>query len=163
MFGKTSVISTIFVVLFTSGTAAAAAALDDDKIWRYSQAHNPVSGGIIYRAQAELPELRASVRCSTANPLIEVRFFLNRGALEYFDSVRWQFDGNRSKSDKWLRSSNGRSLILPNPSRDRFLNQMKAYNFLYVTIIASNGDDALFEIPLSGSSAAISRVLERCR
>ena len=163
MLGKTSIIGTIFIVLLASGTAAAAAAPDDEKVWRYSQERNPISGGTIYRAQAELPELRASVRCSTVNPLIEARFFLNRDALENFDSVRWQFDGSRSRSDKWPRSANGRSLILPNQSRDRFLNQLKAYNFLYMTIFATSGDDTLYEIPLSGSSAAISRVLERCR
>jgi hypothetical protein len=163
MLEKTSLIATIFIALLTSGTVAAAAvAVADEKIWSYSQERNPVSGGIIYRAQAELTELRASVSCSTVNPLIEVRFFLNRDTLENFERVRWQFDNTRSRSDKWPRSANGRSLILPRQSRDPFLNQLKAYNALSMTIVSANGDEILFEIPLSGSSAAISRVLERC-
>ena len=165
MLGKTSVIGMIFIALLASGTAVAVAAAtpDDEEVWRYSQERNPVSGGTIYRALAELPELQASVRCSTANPLVEVRFFLNRDALENFERVQWQFDGTRSRSDKWPRSANGRSLIVPNQSRDRFLNQLKAHNFLYMTIIATNGGETLFEIPLAGSSAAISRAMDRCR
>lgn len=164
MLGKTSLIGSILIGLLASGTdAAAAVTMDDENVWNYSQEPNPVSGGTIYRAQAKRPELRAWVRCSSTNPLIEVRFFLSRSALENFDSVRWQFDGTRSKLAKWARSSNGRSLILPKQSRNRFLNQLKAHNFLYMTIIATNGDETLFEVPLSGSSAAISRVTERCR
>ena len=88
---------------------------------------------------------------------------MSRGRLESFDSVRWQFDGTRSRSDKWPRSSNGRSLILPSQSRDRFLSQLKAYNFLYLTITSTDGNDSLLEIPLSGSSAAISRVTDYCK
>jgi len=162
--GKTSRVGAILIVLVTSSTViTAAAAPDDEKAWRFSQERNPVNGGTIYRAQAVLPELRASVRCSSIKPQIEVRFFMSRERLESFDSVRWQFDGTRSRSDKWPRSSNGRSLILPSRSRDRFLNRLKAYNFLYLTITRTDGDDTLLEIPLSGSSAAISRVMERCR
>ncbi len=162
--GKNSLVGTILIVLLTSSTVTAAVfATEDEKAWYFSQEHDPLNGGTIYRAQAELPEIRASLRCSSINPRIEVRFFMSRDRLESFDSVRWQFDGTRSRSDKWSRSSNGRSLILPSQSRDRFVSQLKAYNFLYLTITSTDGDDTLLEVPLSGSSAAISRVTDRCR
>ena len=162
--GKTSLVGTILIVFLISRTVAAAViATGDEKAWQFSQEPNPVSGGTIYRAQAELPELRASVRCSSINPRIEVRFFMSRDRLERFDSVRWQFDGTRSRSDKWPRSSNGRSLILPSQSRDSFLRKLKAHNFLYLTITSTDGDDTPLEIPLSGSSAAISRVTDHCK
>lgn len=166
---KIGLIGTISGVLLGSSTTAVAAtavtetAVTEAKTWSYSQERNPISGGTIFQAQADMTDVRVSVRCSTVDPTIEIRFFLNRDELDQVAGVRWQFDQTPSKPDRWARSANGRSLIVPGRSKDRFLHLLRAYNKLSLTIVGTGGNETAFEIPLSGSSAAISRVTDRCR
>lgn len=142
--------------------AIASQAEDAAPRWRVVVTANPVKGGTIGIASMATPEVRATVRCESADGWIDVRFHLDERLTTTTREVAWQFDGEAVRTQSWRASPNRGSLIVPMESHADFIEQLRQRRSLMLTLRNGEGGESAFEIPLRGSADAIDDALQAC-
>ncbi len=141
---------TAWMLLLSSSVFAA------DQSWQSTEQPDPINGGTLAIAETATENARIMVRCESSRRWLEVRVFLDQPVAD--PAVTWQFDATFPRSQRWLRSPNNLSLILPQGNRDDFIFRLQAYRTLLLTI-----DGAQLRVPLNGSAKAIAQATSSCR
>lgn len=146
------------VVLAVAGVLPAEAA-----DWAYRNFRNPVLGVTTHLAEVRTGDLVVSVRCEGVPAIPETRVRLDEAVLRNLDGLNWTFDGIPFQPPQWVKSPNGQSLILYAGGNERILPLLMAYQEMVLTLRLTDTAEAVFTVPLSGSSAAIRSVQRGCR
>ena len=131
-----------------------------DQSWTYSVTADPIRGGSLGLAQIETSAATLAVRCNGATSLTEVRlFFDDAGDVE---SVTWWFDNGRRRTERWLRSPNGRSLVVPPALQDRFVRRLRQQRQLGLELLLADGGTQSLALPLNESAVSLYHALQPC-
>lgn len=130
-------------------------ALAQESSWQSTEQRDPINGGTLSIAERQVEGARIMVRCESSGRWLEVRVFFDQPVAE--PSVTWQFDQTYPRTQRWLRSPNNLSLIVPQSLRDDFLFRLQVYRNLALTV-----DGRQLRIPLNGSARAIAQATATC-
>lgn len=127
--------------------------------WTFSSQIDSVEGTRIATASVSSSSGSAHVRCK--NEILET-YFAPRFAYIGRDSaaVRYRFSGSEVNQEDWSVSTRGSAVFAPVPVH--FARELARANSLAMDIYDFSGAPNRVIIPLTGSRAAISRVLNSC-
>ncbi|MGI9328551.1 MAG: hypothetical protein ACR2PZ_25270 [Pseudomonadales bacterium] len=145
-------------LLLASAPLAAAA-----KTWQFEKNRDPLGTGYVVMANADLEAVTPMVRCWTEEAAMDVRFALNaRYRLSDASKVALRFDEGTAQVVRWPRNAGGHALIVPAAAQQQLLSNLRAGRQLQLILTLGTGYEQTLQIPLDGSSRAISQVLAGC-